>query len=131
MLSKQSLSPIRADPEEGLQDCLIRLKELIEGYSKTTIHLSEHRKIKEKEINNLEDSIAQLIKEKEEISGFLRNALANKQELSSLSENGTNKPAVISMVSIVSYIYIYQRINFRKLQILEILGRDQHLFSIN
>ena len=106
MLSKQSPSPIRADPEEGLQDCLIRLKELVEGYSKITIHLSEHRKIKEKEINNLEDSVAQLIKEKEEISGFLRNALANKQELSSLSENGTNKPAVISMVSIVSYIYM-------------------------
>jgi chromosome segregation ATPase len=93
----------RADPEETLQDCLGRLKELVERCSKLVIFLSEHRKTKEKEINNLEDSLAQLTKEKEEISGFLRNALASKQELSSLSQNGTKEPAVISMVSLIFY----------------------------
>lgn len=98
--NRLSPSSIHAEPEESLQDCVTRLKELVESCSKLGATLREHREIKKKEIDNLEGTITRLMAEKEEIANFLRSALANKQDVleavsnSRLSRERKEKPSL-------------------------------------
>eukprot|EP00250_Pteridium_aquilinum_P002695 c12918_g1_i1 orf=401-2332(+) len=88
-MNKRLPSPAtHAEPEEILQDCVIKAKELIESCLKVGVILREHKDTEYKEVNNLEGQITRLITEKEEITAFLRSALANKHDVSGLSSQG-------------------------------------------
>lgn len=85
-MNKRLSSPsTHADPEEILQDCVSKSKELIDSCSKVGFALREQKDLKNKELDNLEGKITRLIIEKEEITNFLRGALANKHDISGIS----------------------------------------------
>lgn len=88
MNKRLSSPPTHADPEEILQGCVSKSKELIDSCSKVGVALREHMDLKNKELDNLEGKITRLITEKEEITTFLRGALANKHDISSISNRG-------------------------------------------
>lgn len=79
--------PTLAEPEEILQDCLNKFKELIESCSKVGVTLRELQDTKAREQNDLEGQITRLVTEKEEITIFLRSALANKHDVPEISSS--------------------------------------------
>lgn len=77
--------PTFTEPEEILQDCLNKSKELIESCSKVGKTLRELQDTKTQELNDLAGQITRLVTEKEEITTFLRSALANKHDVPEIS----------------------------------------------
>lgn len=88
-INKKLSSPsIPTDAEEVLKNSVSTLKELIDNCSKVGVALREQRDLKIKEIDNLEGKLTRLTTEKEEITNFLRGALANKHDLLGVHDRG-------------------------------------------
>ncbi|KAI5056644.1 hypothetical protein GOP47_0028462 [Adiantum capillus-veneris] len=86
LTSKKLFSPAaHADTEEILQDCVNRSKELNENCAKVGVTWREFQATKSQELNHLEGKITRLVTEKEEITTFLRSALANKHDILDIS----------------------------------------------
>eukprot|EP00250_Pteridium_aquilinum_P029657 c39912_g1_i1 orf=203-2251(+) len=81
-LSKISpVSPTSEGPEEGIQNCIDRLKDIRELFLKLAMTWKEQIDLRKKALEDLEGTITRLIVEKKEITIFLESALATKQEM--------------------------------------------------
>ncbi|MCO5579853.1 hypothetical protein L7F22_033715 [Adiantum nelumboides] len=78
LTSKNYSLTAHAEPEDILQDCLNKFKDLNESFSKVGGIWREFQDTKNQELNDLEGKITRLVTEKEEITTFLRSALSNK-----------------------------------------------------
>ncbi|KAH7430298.1 hypothetical protein KP509_09G092100 [Ceratopteris richardii] len=66
------------EPEEILEDCIVKSKDFIERCSKVGVTWREFQETMNKELNYLDGKVTRLVTEKEEISAFLSGALANR-----------------------------------------------------
>ncbi|KAI5083201.1 hypothetical protein GOP47_0002944 [Adiantum capillus-veneris] len=75
------VSPSGEEPEEGINHCISRSKDITNLFSKLAMTWKEQIDLRKKALEDLEGTITRLIVEKKEITSFLESALAIKQEM--------------------------------------------------
>lgn len=75
------VTPTGEVPEEGIQNCIDRLEDVMELFLKLAMTWEEQTDLRKKALEDLEGTITRLIVEKKEITNFLESALSAKQEI--------------------------------------------------